>query len=140
MKLKYSLIICFFFVSFIGVNAQKLTQKQLEREKNKVYIFNSKERDNLHMWFYERVNEMKLAEPKREEYYSVILYYFTKIGRLDDKDKGYTKEEQDVKMDELVKRQNEEIKLILPKDKYKMHLDTYGELLRSVNNKRNKKN
>lgn len=135
MKTKYYLFTCFFLISLLSVNAQNPTLKEQKREENKIQIFTSEERDNLQIWFYEKVNEMGLTETKREEYYSVILYYSVKMNRLDDKDIGYTKVEVEQKLEELLKKQDVEIKKLLSKDKYEMHIENYGELMRSVRNR-----
>lgn len=135
MKNKCHLFTCFFLISLLSVTAQNSTSKEQKLEENKVQIFTFEERDNLQIWFYEKVNEMGLTETKREEYYSVILYYSVKMNRLDDKDMGYTKAEVEQKLEELLKKQDIEIKKLLPKDAYKTHLENYGELMRSVRNR-----
>ena len=135
MKITNTIILIAFLFSNLGINAQKLSQKEQERENNEVEIFTSNERDNLQMWFYNEVNKMNLTEDNREEYYSIVLYYNIKMKRLDDKDSGNTNEEIVQKQDELLKKQNAEIKKILTKEQYELHIKNYDELMRSVRNR-----
>lgn len=138
MKNIKSIFIITFLFSSIIMNAQKLTLKQQEYEKNKVQIFTSDERDNLQRWFIEEVDQMCLTEAKNEEYFSILLYYNVKMTRLDDKDMEYTKEEINEKFDKLLAKQDVEIKKILSEEKYKMHIEVYDELLRSIRNRMDK--
>ena len=122
----------FFFISFFSLNAQTLTPKQQEYEKNKVQIFTVNERDNLLNWFTERAKSMDLSEPKEDEYTGVLIFYFVKMSRLDDKDLGNSKEEILQKMDMLLKKQDIEIKAILSEDEYKIHQKNYNEFIYSI--------
>ncbi len=112
MKLNKTILlfIGFSFISLLNINAQELTQKQLEYEKNKVQIFTVNERDNLLNWFSDRAKLMNLTEAKEDEYINILIFYFVKMGRLDDKDKGNSKEEIIQKLDVLIKKQDAEIK------------------------------
>ena len=125
----------FSLISLLNINAQELTQKQLEYEKNKVQIFTVNERDNLLNWFGDRAKLMNLTETKEDEYTNILIFYFVKMGRLDDKDKENSKEEIIQKLDVLIKKQNAEIKDILTVDQYKMHLENYGEFMQSIKNR-----
>ncbi len=129
------LFISFFLASFLNSNAQSLTQKQLEYEKNKVQIFTVKERDNLQIWFNEKVKLMNLSEAKEEEYNNILIFYLVKMGRLDDKDMGNSKEEILQKLDELLLKQEGEIKAILSKEEYEIHLKNYSKMLKSIRNR-----
>ena len=134
MKLNKTILlfIGFSFISLLNINAQELTQKQLEYEKNKVQIFTVNERDNLLNWFSDRAKLMNLTEAKEDEYINILIFYFVKMGRLDDKDKGNSKEEIIQKLDVLIKKQDAEIKEILTEEEYKMHLKNYGEFMQNI--------
>ena len=74
----FSILLCLVF--FNQMTAQhKMTQAEKERAENKVQIYTSTERDNLQMWFHERVVGMELTEKQEEEYFSVVLYYIFKM-------------------------------------------------------------
>jgi len=126
------LFIGFYFLTVQKADAQILNQKMKDYEKNKVQIFTVNERDNLLSWFDEGVVSMNLTEDKKDEYYSILLYYFVKISRLDDKDKGNSKEELIIKMDELLIKQDLEIKEMLTKVEYEKHQKNYNNLLTSI--------
>jgi hypothetical protein len=132
MKTNNVLFLLFFLISFLGVNAQVLTQKQMEYEKNKVQIFTEKERDNVQLWHQKRLELMNLSDDTEEKYNNTLVFYLVKMARLDDKDMGNSKEEVLQKLDELLIRQDEEIKEILSEDEYKTHLDNYGKILKSI--------
>ena len=134
MKIKYLLIISTGLFLFLSQNskAQILSPKLQEYEKNKVQIFTVQERDNLHTWFNEGINKMDLNKADKEEYYSIILYYFVKMGRLDDKDHGNSKKEIEKKLDELLKKQDVEIREILSEENYEIHIENYGNLIKSI--------
>ncbi len=119
----------------ISVNAQELTAKQKEYEKNKVEIFTVKERDNLQYWIQQEFAKMNLSEEKEDEYINILISFKAKIGRLVDKDKDYSKEEILQEIDKLISTQNKAVKNILSKEEYDMHLETYDKLLLSIKNR-----
>jgi hypothetical protein len=118
-----------------NAKAQELTQKQQEYEENKVEIFSVKERDNVQLWSQEEVSKMGLSEEERSKYSNTILHYLSKMRRLDDKDMGYSKEEMIKEMDELVVKQNAELKEWLTEEQYKMHLEIYDEMILMIKNR-----
>jgi len=124
--------ILFFLASILAVNAQNLTPAQKEYEKNKVQIFTVNERDNLLNWFTDRSKLMGLSEDKEDEYSGILIFYFVKMGRLDDKDQGNSKEEILQKMDILLKKQDVEIKALLPEDEYDIHQKNYDEFIKII--------
>jgi len=136
MKKIQTIITLLCLVFFTNVNAQtKMTEDQKERAENKVQIYTSTERDNLQMWFHERVANMELTEKQEEEYFSVVLYYVFKMSHLNDKDKGRSKEEVLQGIDDYMIKLNKEVKPILSKEQYQMHLESFDALLTSVNNR-----
>ena len=124
-----------FLITSAGMTAQTLTEKQKEYEKNKVQIFTVNERNNLLNWFTERAESMGLTEAKEDEYTGVLIFYFVKMGRLDDKDQGNSKEEILQKMDELTKKQDAEVKKILTEEQYKVHVENFDKLIQSIKNR-----
>ena len=130
-----TLSFAFFLVANVSMEAQTLTVKQKEYEKNKVQIFTVNERNNLLNWFTERAKSMDLSEAKEDEYTGILIFYFVKMGRLDDKDQGNSKEEILQKMDELTKKQNAEVKEILTKEQYKVHVENFDKLIQSIKNR-----
>ncbi|MFC5048501.1 hypothetical protein ACFSTE_08465 [Aquimarina hainanensis] len=105
-------------------------------EKNKkVEIFTPQERDNLQVWFHEKVKDMKLGMEVEEEYFSIVLYHIVKITRLDDK-KTLTKEEIRDKAKTLLLKQNKEVKGILTEEQYAKHLSIFGDIIKSVHNRK----
>lgn len=128
---KLLLIICLLF--FANVNAQNLTDKQIEREKNKVKIYTPDEYDNLQMEFHTGLEAMKLSEEKYDQYTYIILKYVSKISRLNDKDQDNTIDEQKVKFSDNISKMNEEVKDILTEKEYIMHLENIHTLVYSVN-------
>ncbi len=128
------IVICFLCISFYG-QAQEQSEKT-EREKNKVDIFNSEERDNLQAWFYEQTKAMGLSQAKMDEYYSIILYYVVKMKRLDDKDVGYSDDEIQLKFKDLLDKQNKEVRKLLNDDQYKSYIESFKTIIKSIDNKK----
>jgi DNA-directed RNA polymerase subunit F len=126
------LFFSFFIISVTGLKAQTLTPQQQEYEKNKVQIFTVNERDNLLNWFAERAKSMKLSEAKEDEYTGILIFYFVKMSRLDDKDQANSKEEILQKMDKFIAKQNTEVKKILTKEQYKIHIENFDKLIQSI--------
>ena len=122
----------FFLITIVSANAQTLTPEQQEYENNKVQIFTVNERNNLLNWFTDRAELMNLSESKEDEYTNILLFYFVKMARLDDKDQGNSKEEILQKLDILQKKQDVKIKAILSDEQYKIHQTNYGELIKSI--------
>ena len=128
-KLSFLLVIMVFIASCLSMKGQEMTQKQKEYEENKVEIFTLEERDNIQMWVQEEVEKMGLSEEEISEYNNILLYYLGKIGRFDDKDKGNSKEEILQKLDQLIIKQNADVKEILSEEQYKMHLEFYDKMI-----------
>jgi hypothetical protein len=140
MKKIRLLIALMCLVSSFSVNAQKLTPKQLEREKNKVEIYTSEERDNLQMAFYKHVKEMNLSEENEEEYYAVFLYYLMKMNRLNDKDKGLSEAQVKEQFQENIDKMNSEIVSLLNDEQKVMHQEYIDKFVYSVNTRLEKVN
>ena len=136
MKLKHLLIISFILFPFLVINSQNNTSKQKENEK--IQIFTSDERDNFQMWFYEEVNLMNMPNEKKDYYYSIILYYTSKMYRINDKDLGYTKNEIEEEFEILLNKQDKELKSLLTKKEYKEHHEIYDNLINSVRDRMDK--
>ena len=75
---------------------------------------------------------MDLSEDREDDYSSILIFYFVKMGRLDDKDMGNSKEEILQKMDILLKRQDIEIKALLSEDEYDIHQKNYTEFIKTI--------
>ena len=130
------LIICLLFIANVG--GQNLTEKQKEREKNKVKMYTPDEYDNLQMAFHSGIEAMKLSEEEQEEYTDIVLKYVSKITRLNDKDQGNTNEEVKEKFSKNITEMNEEVKGILNRKEYIMHLENIHKIVYSVNTKLDK--
>lgn len=109
-----------------------LQSQELSKEDRKVKIFTNEEKDNLQIWFQKEVDKMEFSEEQKDDYYSVIFYYVSKIARLDDKDKTYTQEEFKQELNRLIEKQNIELKEMLTPERFELHLEIYGEFLRSA--------
>ncbi len=123
---KYLLLFTFVF-TFVNVQSQIMTKKE-----RAVVIFTPEEKDNLQMWFHEEVNKMKFTEEELDEYYGVIFYYIVRIARLDDLDKGYTKEEFKQELNKLLEKQNKELQEMLTEERFKLHTEIYSVFLRAA--------
>ena len=123
---KYLLLLTFVF-TFVNVQSQTMTKKE-----RAVVIFTPEEKDNLQMWFHEEVNKMKFTEEELDEYYGVIFYYIVRIARLDDLDKGYTKEEFKLELNKLLEKQNTELQEMLTEERFKIHTEIYSIFLRAA--------
>ena len=103
---------------------------EYSKKDRKVTIFTSEEKDNLQMWFNKEVDErMNLTPEEKDEYNSILTYYIVKMGRLDDKDKDFTKEELKIEVEKLLAKQDAELKLALSARQYAVHQEIYGELM-----------
>ena len=87
------------------------------------------------MWVQEEVEKMGLSEEEINEYNNILLYYLGKLRRFDDKDKGNSKEEVLKKMDQLIIKQNADIKEILSEEQYEMHLEFYDKMILMMKNR-----
>lgn len=125
-----------FALAFLTISissfSQELSEKQKERENNKVKIFTSEERDNLQRFYHEEVNKMGLTDKEKEEYYEVLLYHTYEMARLNDKDKDLTEDEITKKFNELTDTLNGKMKAMLKPEQYIMHLETFNKVLYSV--------
>ena len=127
MKLKYFLLILSLVFALPNLNAQEYTKAE-----RKVSIFTPEEKDNLQMWFHREIHKMDFTEEELDEYYAVIFYYVAKISRLDDLDKGYTKEEFKVELNKYLVKQDVDLKEMLTEERYKIHAKIYAKFLSSA--------
>jgi len=111
MKTIKTFITIIFIFTIYNVNSQ--SQKITELEKNRVRLFSMEEFSNLSLWFYNELNEMKLTEDLENQYTSIFAMYTTRMSRLDDTDKGFTKEEIITKFKDLEGNLNNDINKIL---------------------------
>jgi hypothetical protein len=101
----------------------------MTKKERAVVIFTPDEKDNLQMWFIEEVNKLKFTEEELDEYDGVIFYYIVRIARLDDLDKGYTKEEFKQELNKLLDKQNTELQEMLTEERFKIHTEIYSVFL-----------
>ena len=127
MKLKYFLLILSLVFTLPSLYAQEYTKAE-----RKVQIFTPEEKDNLQMWFHREIYKMEFTEEELDEYYAVIFYYIAKISRLDDLDKGYTKEEFKVELNKYLKKQEVDLKEMLTEERYKIHTEIFDVFLSSA--------
>ncbi len=127
----FCLLICVSFGSSIFAQL-----KDTSAINPKPALFSSSERDSLQLWFYDRATVMGLKDEKRDEFYNIVLYHTFKMKSLEKKEKGYSSIEIRAKFEELLKKQNNEIKTILDEKQYAYYLDTYNKLLKSVYQKK----
>jgi hypothetical protein len=120
---KYLLVFTL-LLTFVNVQSQTMTKKE-----RAVVIFTPAEKDNLQMWFHKEVNKMKFTEEELDEYYGVIFYYIVRIARLDDLDKGYTKEEFIQELNKLLEKQKTELQEMLTEERFKIHTEIYSVFL-----------
>lgn len=125
-------ITCVFLVVCSSITAQELTAKQKEYQENKVQIFTLEERNNIQNWIQKEFEQMNLTEETENQYTTILLSYMGKIQRLDDKDKGNSKEEILLKMDELIASQDKELEKILSPEEFEKHVKIYDRLLLSA--------
>ena len=130
MKAIKLLFISIFALTFSSAIGQ--SQKELDREKNKVDMFSVDERANLQLLFYEKTKAMKLSEDVEEEYYRYLLHYVYDMQRLNDKDKDYTNEEVKQELEKLVVKMNTRIEPILTEDQFKMHKKNWNDVMKVV--------
>ena len=123
------LILLLFPIS--GLRSQD-TDPSTSNTEDQNFIFNNRERDSLQLWFYDRATVMGLKDEKRDEFYNIVLYYSYKMRGLEKKEKGNSPEQVREKFEQLLTKQNEEVRAILDDKQYTYYLDTYDKLLKSV--------
>jgi hypothetical protein len=106
--------------------------QQDSKEDLKVKIFTTEERDNLQLWYHEEVQRMGLSEEIASQYNSILVYYVAKISRLDDKDLDLSKTEFKARLNEYLKKQDDDLREILTDEQFTIHKEIYGEFIRSA--------
>ncbi len=124
--IKQLLLLSFIFI-FSNMHSQDMTKAE-----RKVQIFTPDEKDNLQMWFHEEIHRMQFSEEELDEYYAVIFYYVAKISRLDDLDKGYTKEEFKVELNKYLAKQDADMQEMLTPERYQLHTEIYSVFLKNA--------
>jgi len=132
-KIIYSILFCVCMTTY----GQKST-KQIEREKNKIdTLYTYKEKENLQIMFNNEVAKMRLSESKSADYFNIITGYGFDMRRLDDLDKGYSSDEIKVELNKIINKMNTEVKDLLNKRQYIIHLESMNKLLYSIYSKWN---
>lgn len=126
------LLLTILFLSLYVTSYGQKSQKQIDREKNRVEIFSDEERANLQLHFYDKTQEMNLSEEVEEDYYRLLLHYVYDMQRLNDKDKALTSNEVKVELEKLVSKMNAKIKPVLTEAHYQTHLNNFNDLLKSI--------
>ena len=106
--------------------------QQESKEDLKVKIFTPEERDNLQLWYHEEAKRMGLSEEKDSQYNSILIYYIAKISRLDYKDQNLSKAEFKARLNEYLRKQDNDLREILTDQQFEIHKEIYGEFLRSA--------
>ncbi len=122
--------------SFSDLNAQNNSDK---KEDYKVKLFSDDEYANLHMWFYNQVQQMKLSERADDEYGSYLSMHVSRMMRLDDKDKGYSKSTIVQKYNEIFNNLNKDVKPVLNEEQFRQHLEIMDVLSKAIFNKLDQK-
>lgn len=135
MKAIKLIVIGICVLSFMNVNSQNLTPKQQEREKNRVDLFSSQEFANLHIWYNNKVLELRLTDEQEEQYSYVLSKYTYRMSRLDDKDSDYSYEEMVEEVHSLIAKIDKDSKPILTDKQYEDHLKITKEFKQAVLNK-----
>ena len=125
--------ILLFALSFTNVDAQ--TSSTTDKKDYKVRLFNDDEFANLHMWFYHEVQKMRLSQRADEDYGAYLSMHVDRMQRLDDKDKGLTKDEIIKGYNEIFNKLNADVKPILNEDQYLQHLEIMSTLTKAIINK-----
>ena len=127
-KLKIVMVLvwsCLFYTGY----AQK-SKKLAERESNKVdTLYTYEEKGNLQIMFNKEVEKMRLSASKSSSYFNIMASYGYDMSRLDDRDKEYSEEEIKNELHKIVEKMNAEIKDLLNKRQYIVHLDMVGKWL-----------
>ncbi|WP_274476045.1 hypothetical protein [Mangrovimonas aestuarii] len=116
----------------IASNGMSQTQKQLEREKNKVEIFSWEEKDNIQFWLHDQIQSMNLSDEVEEAYINVLITYRPKMRRLNDRDMGLSKDEIRTEFDALVKKMNIDISKLLTDEQFSEHMNMMDKLLEAI--------
>lgn len=130
MKLSELFLFFLLFLSFNMVIGQ--SQKEIERNKNKVEIFNDEENANIQLVFYEKTKAMHLLEDVEEQYFMYILHYAHDMGRLDDKDLDLSDEEIKKQLKILIDKMDSKVKPILTNEQYKLHKDNFNSIMKAA--------
>lgn len=137
MKTIKSLLVAILVLTVVGVNAQSLSLKEQARENNEIALFTDEEINDIQNWFYQEVQDMDLDEETLAQYESNLLVYTSRMMRLDDKDKGYSKDEILIEFELLLTELNHKMKSILPEGQFRIHEFNFRVLANYVEIKMN---
>ncbi|OUR94544.1 hypothetical protein A9Q87_02610 [Flavobacteriales bacterium 34_180_T64] len=119
--LKSVLVIILVFTSF-NVNSQSSNDLKIERQKNRVEMFSSDERNELQIWFYHKTESMQLSDDEDNLYHGIIVLYMNKMMRLDDMDQDFTQDEIIEKVQLNFDMINSSVQPRLSDEQYTVHL------------------
>ena len=120
--------ICMVFMLSFGICAQNKEIKDVERQD----LFTSKERDSLQFWFYDRATVMGLQGDKRDEFYNIVIYHTFKMKNLNKPEKGFSDDEVRTKVQELLRKQHQEVRAMLNDKQYTYYVETMTKIMDEV--------
>lgn len=119
------------FSNFFMQSQEK--EKMRERMENKVdTLYNIEERSNIHLWVYNKVQNMNLSNEKEDAYFNILYADLYRASRLNDKDQSFSSEERKVEFDKIISRMNSKLKEILTEEQYNYHINYFTKLEKDI--------
>jgi len=117
------------FIFANSISAQSLSTKQKEREKNKVEIYSSEERDSIQMRFHEETKKLGLKKDVQDKYDAIISDAVFDMRRLNDKDKDYSDEKILKKLNLIVEKTNKKVEHLLTETQFHSHKENFKKIV-----------
>jgi len=117
------------FIFANSISAQSLSTKQKEREKNKVEIYSSEERDSIQMRFHEETKKLGLKKDVQDKYDAIISDAVFDMRRLNDKDKDYSDEKILKKLNLIVEKTNKKVEPLLTETQFQSHKENFKKIV-----------
>ncbi|MDC7998052.1 hypothetical protein [Gilvibacter sediminis] len=124
------------FLALLALPTSLAAQDESAEAQQYEPIFTDKDKSFLRLWYYEQVLKMNLEEDQQDDYYTLLTFYTYKMTKLALPKYGYTDAEQKQKFDELTARLNADMKDFLSPENYKIHVESFSNIMDKVYAKR----
>ena len=88
--------------------------------------------NSLQFWFYDRATVMGLQGDKRDEFYNIVIYHTFKMKNLNKPEKGFSDDEVRTKVQELLRKQHQEVRAMLNDKQYTYYVETMTKIMDEV--------
>lgn len=132
MKQMKLMIVLAFITLYCNGYCQEIEQEKKIEESKETSIYTPEQEEYMEKWFEDNISKMNFSDEEKSEYNRVLLSYTSKMGQPNKNENNYSDKELKQELNKIVDKMNSEMKIMLTKEQYKMHVDNFKLILWNV--------